>query len=111
MSVFDDEVSQLTIFLERVIQLNARYRAGQLQAYVPEGLSDSERRLDELAEELPPASHPRAGAGTRRRDELVEEWLPASHAALSEASRSLFYSLPVAFDPAESVGPYLAAVD
>ena len=87
--LFDDEVSQLTIFLERVIQLNARYRAGQLQAYVPEGLSDSERRLDELVEEL----------------------LPASHAALSEASRSLFYSLPVAFDPAESVGPYLAAVD
>ena len=89
MSVFDDEVSQLTIFLERVIELNARYRAGQLQAYVPEGLSDSERRLDELVEEL----------------------LPASHAALSEASRSLFYSLPVAFDPAESVGPYLAVVD
>jgi 4-aminobutyrate aminotransferase-like enzyme len=89
MSVFDDEVSQLTIFLKRVIELNARYRAGQLQAYVPEGLSDSERRLDELVEEL----------------------LPASHAALSEASRSLFYSLPVAFDPAESVGPYLAVVD
>ena len=30
---------------------------------------------------------------------------------LTQASRSLFYSLPVAFDPAESVGPYLAAVD
>jgi len=89
MSVFDDEVSQPTIFLKRVIELNARYRAGQLQAYVPEGLSDSERRLDELVAEL----------------------LPASHAALSEASRSLFYSLPVAFDPAESVGPYLAVVD
>ena len=29
----------------------------------------------------------------------------------TQASRSLFYSLPVAFDPAESVGPYLAAVD
>ena len=87
--VFDDEVSHLTTFLERVIQLNARYRGGQLQTYVPEGLSDSERRLDELIEEL----------------------LPASHAALKEASRSLFFSLPVAFDPAESVGPYLAVVD
>jgi 4-aminobutyrate aminotransferase/(S)-3-amino-2-methylpropionate transaminase len=87
--VFDDEVSHLTTFLERVMQLNARYRGGQLQTCVPEGLSDSERRLDELVEEL----------------------LPASHAALEEASRSLFYSLPVAFDPAESVGPYLAAVD
>src|SRR6187431_634323 len=89
MSVFDDEVAQVTTFLERIIQLNASYRAGQLRTYVPEGLSDSERRLDELVEEL----------------------LPASHAALSEASRSLFYSLPVAFDPTESVGPYLAAVD
>ena len=87
--MFDHEVALVTTFLERVIQLNARYRAGQLQAYVPEGLSDSERRLDELIEEL----------------------LPASHAAFKEASRSLFYSLPVAFDPAESVGPYLAAVD
>ena len=55
----------------------------------PEGLSDSERPLDELIEEL----------------------LPASHAGFTEASRSLFYSLPVAFDPAESVGPYLAAID
>ena len=87
--VFDDEVANLTTFLERVTQLNARYRSGQVQAHVPEGLSDSERRLDELVEEL----------------------LPASHAALEEASRSLFYSLPVAFDPGQSVGPYLAAVD
>ena len=55
--MFDDEVSQVTTFLERVIRLNARYRAGQLQTYVPEGLSDSERRLDELIEELLPASH------------------------------------------------------
>ena len=87
--VFDDEISQVTILLERVTQLNARYRGGELHAHVPEGLSDSGRRLDELIEEL----------------------LPASHAAFTDASRSLFYSLPVAFDPAESVGPYLAAVD
>src|SRR6476660_7737090 len=87
--VFDDEVSQVTTLLERVTQLNARYRGGELHAHVPEGLSDSERRLDELIEEL----------------------LPASHAAFTDASRSLFYSLPVAFDPAESVGPYLAAAD
>ena len=51
---------------------------GELRTYVPEALHDSERRLDELFEEL----------------------LPASHAALEEASRSLFFSLPVAFDPA-----------
>ncbi len=87
--MFDGDLSHVTTFLERVIHLNARYRAGGLQAYVPEGLHDSERGLEGLIEEL----------------------LPASHAALKEASRSLFFSLPVAFDPAESVGPYLAAVD
>jgi 4-aminobutyrate aminotransferase-like enzyme len=87
--VFDGVVSQIAPFLERVVQLNTEYRAGRLQAYVPEGLRDSERTLEELLEEL----------------------LPASHVALEAASRSLFSSLPVAFDPAESVGPYLAAVD
>jgi 4-aminobutyrate aminotransferase-like enzyme len=87
--VFDGVVSRIAPFLERVVQLNTEYRAGRLQAYVPEGLRDSERTLEELLEEL----------------------LPASHVALEAASRSLFSSLPVAFDPAESVGPYLAAVD
>jgi 4-aminobutyrate aminotransferase-like enzyme len=87
--VFDAEISRVTTFLEKIIQLNARYRAGGLQTHVPEALHDSERRLEEL----------------------IEEVLPASHAALEEASRSLFFSLPVAFDPAESVGPYLAVVD
>lgn len=87
--MFEREVSRVSTFLERVVHLNARYRAGEVHAYVPEELSNSERRLDELIEEL----------------------LPVSHAAFEEASRSLFYSLPVAFDPAESVGPYLAAAD
>src|SRR5437868_6899589 len=41
----------------------------------------------------------------------VADHFPASHAAFNAAARSLFYSLPVAFDPAESVGPYLAIVD
>jgi 4-aminobutyrate aminotransferase-like enzyme len=44
-------------------------------------------------------------------DALVEQHLPASNAALQAAARGLFFSLPVAFNPAESVGPYLAAVD
>src|SRR4051812_9545030 len=87
--VFDGAISQATAFLERVIRLNAEYRAGRLQAYVPQALHDNERGIDELFEEL----------------------LPVSHGALEAASRSLFYSLPVAFDPGESVGPYLAAVD
>src|SRR5947199_5348912 len=75
--------------LTRVARLNERYHAGAIHAYVPDALRDSERTLEEL----------------------VEQHLPASHAALAAASRSLFLSLPVAFDPAESVGPYLAAID
>jgi 4-aminobutyrate aminotransferase-like enzyme len=76
-------------FLDRVEDLNAQYRAGRMRASVPEGLRDSTRPLEGL----------------------VEQYLPASHAALAAASRGLFYSLPVAFDPAESVGPYLAIAD
>jgi 4-aminobutyrate aminotransferase-like enzyme len=76
-------------YLARVGALNDRYRAGAIHAYVPDALRDSERTLEEL----------------------VEQHLPASHAAFAAASRSLFLSLPVAFDPAESVGPYLAAID
>ena len=89
MNTFDIPVSSVTGFLERVTQLNARYRSGEMHAYVPEALRDSERTLEEL----------------------VQQYLPASHAALEAASRSLFFSLPVAFDPAESVGPYLAVID
>src|ERR687883_1430404 len=76
-------------FLERATQLNARYRAGQMRAHVPDALQDGDRPLDEL----------------------VAEHLPASHTALQAASRGLFFSLPVAFHPAESIGPYLAIVD
>ena len=82
-------VSHVAEFLDRVNQLNARYRAGEMRAHVPEALHDNERSLEDL----------------------VEQYLPASHAALTAASRSLFFSLPVAFDPGESVGPYLAIVD
>jgi 4-aminobutyrate aminotransferase-like enzyme len=89
MNTFDIAVSSATGFLERVAQLNARYRSGEMRVYVPEGLHDSERTLEEL----------------------VQQYLPASHAALEAASRSLFFSLPVAFDPGESVGAYLAVVD
>ena len=76
-------------FLARVADLNAAYRAGRVHVHVPDGLTDGEHPLDDL----------------------VGQYLPSSHAALEDASRSLFYSLPVAFDPAESVGPYLATVD
>jgi 4-aminobutyrate aminotransferase-like enzyme len=85
----DRDVRGVEKYLERVAALNHQYRSGEIHAYVPESLRDSERSLEEL----------------------VERHLPASHAAFAAASRGLFFALPVAFDPAESVGPYLAAID
>jgi 4-aminobutyrate aminotransferase-like enzyme len=85
----DGHLARVSGYLARVTELNQRYRSGTMHAYVPEALRDSEQSLEEL----------------------VEQHLPASHGALAAASRSLFLSLPVAFDPAESVGPYLAAAD
>ena len=60
-----------------------------MRVHVPEALRDNERSLEDL----------------------VAQHLPASQAALQAASKSLFFSLPVAFDPGESVGPYLAIID
>ena len=76
-------------FLDRATELNAQYRAGKLHVHVPRALHDSEASLEDLVGQL----------------------LPASHAVLQAASQGLFFSLPVAFDPSESVGPYLAVVD
>ena len=76
-------------FLDRVTQLNARYRSGGIRAHVPDGLRDGEQSLETLVARL----------------------FPVSHRAFEAASNSLFYSLPVAFDPGESVGPYLAIAD
>src|SRR5437667_4212339 len=89
MNTLNTAVSRVAESLDQVAQLNARYRAGEVHAYVPEALRESERSLEKL----------------------IEKHLPASHAALEAASRALFFSLPVAFNPAESVGPYLAVVD
>jgi 4-aminobutyrate aminotransferase-like enzyme len=89
VKTFDTVISKAAESLEHVAKLNARYRAGQVRVYVPDALQDNKRTLEDL----------------------VEQYLPASHAALEAASRSLFFSLPVAFDPAESVGPYLAVID
>src|SRR6184192_3502564 len=89
VSAFDPPASHVQTFMEHAARLDARYRGGEVHAYVPEALRDSERSLEKL----------------------VEHYLPASHAALEAASRALFFSLPVAFNPAESVGPYLAVID
>ncbi len=80
--------SDVRDYLEHVEQMNARYRSGEVHVHVPVDLR-----------------------GDEPLDDLVRRCLPASNAALEAASRSLFYSLPVAFDPAHSVGPYLATVD
>ena len=60
-----------------------------MRVHVPEALRDNERSLEDL----------------------VAQHLPVSQAALQAAAKSLFFSLPVAFDPGESVGPYLAIID
>ncbi|HVP69415.1 MAG TPA: aminotransferase class III-fold pyridoxal phosphate-dependent enzyme [Anaeromyxobacteraceae bacterium] len=85
------EASQVAAarYMERVALLQASYRAGSIHAHIPPELLDAEG---------PPG-------------DVAATSFPASHAALEGASNGLFYSLPVAFDPAESVGPYLATVD
>ncbi len=86
---FEGVAARVNATLDRIAALNAEYRAGEIHAHVPDALHDSAHSLAEL----------------------IEHHLPLSHAAFQAAERSLFFSLPVAFDPAESVGPYLAAVD
>jgi 4-aminobutyrate aminotransferase-like enzyme len=88
MDIFDSARESLEGYLRRIGCLNDRYRRGEIHVHVPAGLD----------EDAP-------------IDDLVRRCLPDSAQALDAASRSLFYSLPVAFDPAHSVGPYLATVD
>src|SRR3954452_13442581 len=86
---FEAAMTRAVASLRRVDELNEQYRAGSVRVNVPDALRDGDRAIDTL----------------------VEQHLPASYAALQAASRGLFFSLPVAFDPAESVGPYLAIID
>jgi 4-aminobutyrate aminotransferase/(S)-3-amino-2-methylpropionate transaminase len=76
-------------YLDRVVALQASYRAGEIHVRVPPRFDDPEILLEKA----------------------VARDLPASQAALDAAGNGLFNSLPVAFDPAESVGPYLATID
>jgi 4-aminobutyrate aminotransferase-like enzyme len=75
--------------IERLAALHRRYRDGCVKVHVPDALSDSDRILEDL----------------------VRQHLPASAAAHDAAAKNLFSSLPVAFDPAYSIGPYLATID
>lgn len=85
----ESSLAQVRDALTRINELDAQYRAGNIHVNVPAALYESDQTLEQLVEQL----------------------LPASHAALQAASRSLFFSLPVAFDPGESVGPYLGLID
>lgn len=76
-------------YLERIVALQARYRAGGVRVHLPEGFTAPDVPLGEA----------------------VARHFPTSQAALDAAANGLFYSLPIAFDPAESVGPYLATAD
>jgi 4-aminobutyrate aminotransferase-like enzyme len=88
MDEFGSARTDLDAYLKEVGSLNARYRAGDVRVHVP-----AELEADEPL------------------DDLIRRCLPASAAALDAAAHSLFFSLPVAFDPAHSVGPYLATLD
>lgn len=76
-------------YIERATRLNDLYRKGEIHVRVPAGLEVTNQPLEDL----------------------VAKCLPASKAALDGAAQALFYSLPVAFDPGEAIGPYLATVD
>jgi hypothetical protein len=89
MDRFTPALAAASLYLERVASLQSRYRAGEIHVHLPAGFSDSARPLSEV----------------------VAADLPVSRASLDAASNGLFYSLPIAFDPAESVGPYLATAD
>src|SRR5262245_42835483 len=89
MEVMQSRLARASEFVERLSQLDADYRAGRITIHVPPALRNYQRPLESAIEAL----------------------LPGSHAALQAAARSLFSSLPLAFDPAESIGPYLAVID
>lgn len=82
-------LAEASRYLERITLLQARYRDGGLRVHLPPRFADPDVQLEKA----------------------VARDLPASQAALDAAGNGLFSSLPVAFDPAESVGPYLATVD
>src|SRR3954469_4603221 len=89
MDLFREAMARAAAFVARVAELNGEYRAGRIHVHVPEALQQGDRQVDDLAAQV----------------------FPLSHVALENASRGLFYSLPVAFDPSESIGPYLAILD
>ncbi|HEY7447066.1 MAG TPA: aminotransferase class III-fold pyridoxal phosphate-dependent enzyme [Vicinamibacterales bacterium] len=86
---FEAASRQMAADLERIAALHRQYRDGRVHVHVPQALYQREAPLDDL----------------------IHDVLPDTNAALEAASRNLFYSLPVAFDPAQSIGPFLATID
>ena len=89
MDPFSTALEGARTYLDRVCALQARYRAGDLHVRLPPGLLEDEGDLAQV----------------------VARRFPASHALLEGASNGLFLSLPIAFDPGEAVGPFLATAD
>jgi 4-aminobutyrate aminotransferase-like enzyme len=89
MRTVDTVVGRVAPEIERLGELHRQYRDGGVHVHVPPALFEDDGPLDEL----------------------IRDYLPASAAALEAASKNLFYSLPVAFDPSHSIGPFLATVD
>jgi 4-aminobutyrate aminotransferase-like enzyme len=89
MNDFEAALQAATAHAARAAELHALYKDGRIHVNVPAALGEVDRPLEEL----------------------IERCFPVSHAALEAASKSLFYSLPIAFDPAESTGVFLATAD
>ena len=85
----DGTFEKLRTYVEHVRDLDRRYRAGEMRVHLPDVLLQFERPIEDV----------------------VQSCLPASYAALQSARQGLFLSLPIAFDPAESIGCYLATAD
>lgn len=85
----DKALDSARAYLARATELQERYKRGEVHVHVPPGLAATNQPLEET----------------------VGKCLPVSKAALDAAARALFYSLPIAFDPAEAIGPYLATAD
>ena len=85
----DELLAPARAWLERRAVLERAHADGKLHARTPDVLKAFDLGLEEA----------------------VARALPASHALLGASKGALYYSLPVAFDPGEAIGCYLATVD
>ena len=62
---FDTAVAHTAGWLEQSAKLNARYRAGEMRAHVPDALHESDLPLEELVAQHLPTSHAAFAAASR----------------------------------------------